>query len=88
MAVNLSKVKKALREDSVEVPGSMLNRKMLVEALPRVLGDGAGDERHDYQKIVTDAIGEVLSVEVKKCTDKVASGQAEYDEVHCRAKIK
>jgi len=80
--VNLTKVENALSDHSVDVPGSKLNRKMLCQALPKALGDGAAsDERHGYQKSIVDAIGEVLSVEVKKCTDKVASGQAEYDEV-------
>jgi len=80
MYKNLTKVENALHDHSVPVPGSKLNRKMLIEALPKALGDGAAsDERHGYQKMIVDAIGEVLSAEVKKCADKVATGQAEYD---------
>lgn len=80
VVINLAKVEEALYDSSAEVPGSKLNRKMLIEALPKALGDGAAsDERHAYQKIIADAIGQVLSAEVKKFTEKVAASQAEYD---------
>jgi len=86
---NLGKVEEALYDSAVEVPGSKANRKMLIEALPRALGDGAAsDERHGYQTLIVDAIGEVLSAEVKKLTEKVAASQAEYDEVTAAKAVK
>merc|ERR1712196_764897 len=72
-----------LHDNGVEIHGSKAVRKMLLEALPRALGDGAAiDERHAYQKIVASAIGDVLSAEVTKWTEKVAAAQAELDEVN------
>lgn len=76
--VSLGKVEEALVD--VEIPGTKVNRKMLMQALPLALGDGASaDERHAYQTVIVDAIGEVMSAEVKKCTESVAAAQAELD---------
>jgi len=56
---------------------------MLIEALPLALGVGAAvDERHPYQKIVVDAIGEIFSAEIKTGTEKVAAAKAELDAVN------
>jgi hypothetical protein len=83
IVVNLGKVEDALHDHGVDVPGSKLNRKMLIEAVPRALGDGAAvDERHQYQKIIVDAIGEIFSAEVKKWSEKVAAAQSEMNEVN------
>jgi len=80
--VNLGKVEEALHDHDVDVPGTKATRKMLIEALPRALGDGAAaDERHAYQTIIVDAIGEIFSAEVKKWTEKVAVAQGELDTV-------
>jgi len=81
--VNLGVVEDALHDSDIKIAGSKLNRKMLIEALPKALGDGCAiDERHAFQKIIAHAIGEVLGAEVHQWTAKVAAVQAELDELN------
>lgn len=76
--VNLEKVEGALYDHHVDVPGTKVTRKMLQMAAPKALGDGAAaEERHGSQKVIVDAIGEILSAEVTKWTEKDAAAQAE-----------
>jgi len=78
--VNLDKVEMALHDNSVEVPGSKVYRKMLIAALPKAMGDGAAaEERQACQKVIADAIGEAFSAEVTKWTEKDASAKAELE---------
>ena len=88
-AISLALHDVAMLTSHVDVPGSKLNRKMLIEDLPNALGAGCAlDERHGYQKIVADAIADVLAAEAKKRTEKAAASKAEHDEANAAKAVK
>jgi hypothetical protein len=77
---NLEKVDGALHDHALEFPGSKVLKKMLITAFPKAMGDGAAaDERQPCQTVIVDAIGEILSAEVTKCTEKEAAATAELE---------